>query len=411
MLAILTTHPIQYQVPLWRALARDGTVPFEVWFLSRHGSVVGRDPGFGESFAWDVDLLTGYPHRFLDPSARDVTSFTRVRLGAEARALMRSSTPQALLVCGWNVAAYWQAARQAARLGIRVWMRGESNDLGERSAPRRALRRYLHSRLFGYCDEFLYIGSANRRLYESHGISPERLHFTPYAVDNERFSLQSGQLRSERDAIRAGWRIPADSYCVLFAGKLIPKKNPLDLVAAVGLLRDESSPVHLLFAGAGALRSKLRAACSVSHDADLGGEAKAPERGGRPPASFTGFLNQNEIARAYVAADCLVLPSDSGETWGLVVNEAMATGLPCAVSDACGCAEDLVRPLSRRLTFPAGDVAALAAAIRDLRSQPPARSRILEQISGFTVQRSVDTIRALWLDSRSGRAHEAAGPP
>jgi glycosyltransferase involved in cell wall biosynthesis len=75
-----------------------------------------------------------------------------------------------------------------------------------------------------------------------------------------------------------------------------------------------------------------------------------------PPASFTGFLNQSEISRAYVAADCLVLPSDYRETWGLVVNEALASGLPCLVSQACGCAEDL----SICDTFALGDVETLS---------------------------------------------------
>jgi glycosyltransferase involved in cell wall biosynthesis len=81
------------------------------------------------------------------------------------------------------------------------------------------------------------------------------------------------------------------------------------------------------------------------------------------PASFTGFLNQTEISQAYVAADCLVLPSDYGETWGLVVNEALASQLPCIVSDACGCAENLVPPDQR---FRMGNVEALANKIEDV---------------------------------------------
>jgi glycosyltransferase involved in cell wall biosynthesis len=87
-----------------------------------------------------------------------------------------------------------------------------------------------------------------------------------------------------------------------------------------------------------------------------------------PPASFTGFLNQTEISRAYVAADCLVLPSDHGETWGLVVNEALASGLPCLVSDACGCAEDLV---GQQFSFPMGDVGVLATKLERLHSNMP----------------------------------------
>jgi glycosyltransferase involved in cell wall biosynthesis len=87
-----------------------------------------------------------------------------------------------------------------------------------------------------------------------------------------------------------------------------------------------------------------------------------------PRASFTGFLNQTEISRAYVAADCLVLPSDHGETWGLVVNEALASGLPCLVSDACGCAEDLAGP---QFSFPLGDVGVLATKLEKLHASMP----------------------------------------
>ena len=60
MLAILTTHPIQYQVPLWQRLAADGRVPFEVWYLSEHATLVSHDREFGKEFAWDIDMLKGY---------------------------------------------------------------------------------------------------------------------------------------------------------------------------------------------------------------------------------------------------------------------------------------------------------------------------------------------------------------
>src|SRR5262249_35856009 len=80
-----------------------------------------------------------------------------------------------------------------------------------------------------------------------------------------------------------------------------------------------------------------------------------------------GFLDQTALGRAYAAADCLVLPSAS-ETWGLVVNEALATGLPAIVSAAVGCAPDLIRSPRVGRVFPTGDVAALAAAIDDVRA-------------------------------------------
>jgi glycosyltransferase involved in cell wall biosynthesis len=78
------------------------------------------------------------------------------------------------------------------------------------------------------------------------------------------------------------------------------------------------------------------------------------------PIHLAGFLNQSEIPRAYVASDMLVLPSGGGETWGLVVNEAMVSGLPCLVSDQVGSGPDLIVPGETGDIFPAGDAAELA---------------------------------------------------
>ena len=126
-----------------------------------------------------------------------------------------------------------------------------------------------------------------------------------------------------------------------------------------------------------------------------------------PPASFAGFLNQSEISQAYVAADCLVLPSDYGETWGLVVNEALASGLPCLVSQACGCAEDL----SICDTFPLGDIQTLSLKLIELAREgcevvaPPTISESVSSIvraySDLKVPTSAAPSADLWDHSRT----------
>jgi glycosyltransferase involved in cell wall biosynthesis len=117
-----------------------------------------------------------------------------------------------------------------------------------------------------------------------------------------------------------------------------------------------------LFVGAGELGSQLRSVCNIAFDAERLNTTRAADNRS-VPATFAGFLNQTEISKAYVAADCLVLPSDSGETWGLVVNEALASGLPCIVSEQCGCTEDLIGP---EWSFKVGDWGGLADRIAAL---------------------------------------------
>src|SRR5437763_747220 len=130
MLAILTTHPIQYQVPLWQALAKDGTVPFEVWYLTDHATRLSHDREFGKMFAWDLNMLEGYPYRFLK-SSPDATpsAFFKCRLRESLAERFRKSGVTAIWVQGWQVAAYWQAVWAANHAGVEVWLRGESNDL------------------------------------------------------------------------------------------------------------------------------------------------------------------------------------------------------------------------------------------------------------------------------------------
>jgi glycosyltransferase involved in cell wall biosynthesis len=115
----------------------------------------------------------------------------------------------------------------------------------------------------------------------------------------------------------------------------------------------------------------------------------------RLPLSFIGFLNQSEIVRAYVAADCLVLPSDAGETWGLVVNEAMACGLPAIVSDQVGCGPDLIHEGETGATFPMGDVTALAKRMVEFAADPDALVAMGQRaqrlvLSDYSVERAVE---------------------
>ena len=402
MLAILTTHPIQYQVPLWQTLARDTSVPFEVWYLTDHGVEPSYDVQFGKSFAWDLDTLDGYASRFLRVNAgADVTRFNGVRLQEPLAKLFREKRVRALWIQGWQVRAYWQAVREAHAGGIPVWLRGESNDLAPVSVWKRPIKKSVLSKLFARVDEFLYIGQANRRLYESFGVPATRLHPAPYCVDNDRFARQAASLRPQRAEIRRAWNIPEHSWCVLFAGKFIPKKHPFDLIAAARDPRFQNGgrPVHLLFAGSGVLGDQIRQACHVEFDAEAGNSIPARAANGNgllPRASFTGFLNQTEISKAFVAADCLVLPSDYGETWGLIVNEAMASGLPCIASDACGCSEDLVAPLDDAFRFRLSDPAALANALAEVMTRPAPPAALRAQVEKFNVALSVDTVQRLY---------------
>ena len=410
MLAILATHPIQYQVPIWQRLAKHKSVPFEVWYLTAHGITPSLDTQFGRVFSWDIDMMGGYPYRFPpEPFPNQLGDFWQTGLPHDFRFRLQNGQISALLVHGWNVRACWEAVYLAHRYGVKVFMRGDSNDLKQDTGIKKLVKRFLLGSLLQRVDGFLCVGSANKRLYQNYGVSEERLFSGPHCVDNQRFASQARQYAPEREALRRTWGIPDDAYCLLFVGKFIHKKNPLDLVAATQCLSllDPGRKYHLLFVGSGALGTELRRRCHVVYDADPDLYEASADAVGKPGASFAGFLNQTDISKAYVAADALVLPSDPNETWGLVVNEALASGLPVVASTACGATEDLVAPLDPNLCFPVGNIEGLANAIRHLADNPVSAEAIAALIARYDFNATVDTLEKLWLNiEKSSGIHD-----
>jgi glycosyltransferase involved in cell wall biosynthesis len=331
-----------------------------------------------------------------------------LRLAEPLGKLFREKNVKALWIQGWQVMAYWQAVWQAHRAGVQVWLRGESNDLAPSPASllKRLAKRFLLNQLFRRIDHFLYIGQANKRLYESYGVRSEQLHATLYAVDNERFAQQARRLLNQRNDIRRLWNISDNAFCVLFAGKFTSGKRPRDLIAATSSkqFNNKERPMHLLFVGSGEQGAALRNLCHVAFDADSN-SYQSENNGGingsnAINASFTGFLNQTEISKAYIAADCLVLPSDR-ETWGLVVNEAMVSGLPCLASDKCGCSEDMIHPIDPHLCFPVGDTDAIASALIRCMEQPHLSELVQEHVTNFNIATSVAMVKKLYESTRT----------
>jgi len=379
-LGVLTTHPIQYQVPCFRALAARPDVDLRVLYCmiptpSQQGA------GFGTSFQWDLPLLEGYRHETLENVSRrpSVVAFEGCDTPGVGAAIRRHRF-DAVLVRGWVVKSCLQCLWACRGLGIPCLVRGESNALRKRRWWVRAAHRVL---LRQYA-ALLAIGRANRDFYLRNGVPPGKIFSAPYCVDNDRFAAQAAGLRPRRNVLRRAWGIPACAMTFLFCGKFSDKKRPRDLLTALGMAVQAhglgQAGIHLLMVGDGDLRS----------------ECERMARGRSLPVTFAGFLNQNEIARAYVASDCLVLPSDFGETWGLVVNEAMACGLPAIVSDRVGCRADLVRPWRTGAVFPFGDFRALADLLVSFAAAPAEvkamGTRARELAAAYSIDKAVSGI-------------------
>jgi glycosyltransferase involved in cell wall biosynthesis len=387
--AVVSTHPIQNQVPWIRGLA---SIPG--WSVRAIFGVIpdaaAQGTGFGIPFTWDVDLLSGYELSIVRNRARhpDTSRFFGLD-GPEIDAALGAFAPDAVIVCGWHSRFLWQAVRACRHLCIPVLIRGDSNALRRRPAWKRWFHRAQLRRFAG----FLAMGSSNAAFYRESGVPASRIESAPHCIDPGPILSRLPEDPDGRRAARARFQVPPDSTCFAFVGKLQPSKRPFDLLASFIRVAKTRRDLHLLFVGTGELDQALREAAAESGAS----------------VSFAGFVNQSEIGAAYGAADALVLPSDFHETWGLVVNEAMTCGLPAIVSDRVGCGPDLVRDGETGFVFRFGDVAALAGAIDRLAADPVARrtmgarARALVRTE-YSVEKAVaGTVRGVAATLRRGR--------
>lgn len=186
---------------------------------------------------------------------------------------------------------------------------------------------------------------------ESLGLPRNRIALTPYVVDNDWWTARAAQV--DCAAVRRAWGVPQDAPVVLFCAKLQAWKRPHDLLQAFA--KASVPGAYLVFAGDGPQRADL--------------EAEANEFGLASRVKFLGFTNQTQLPDVYCASDLMVLPSEY-EPFGVVVNEAMLCGCPVAVSDRVGAHQDLVEQSENGFVFPARDVSALSAILRDNLAAP-----------------------------------------
>jgi glycosyltransferase involved in cell wall biosynthesis len=379
-IAVVNTHPIQYFAPLYAYVNESPDIEVTALYLSDFSMRGATDHGFGQVVKWDIDLLGGYPYRFVGPNAKTLvpTGFSST-IVPEIWDAVRRGGFDALWIHGHGVAANLIAAAAAKSIGIPVFMRCETHLALPRGGWKAALRRPLLSALYRTIDGFLAIGSANREFYRAMGVPDNRISLVPYTVDNARFTTRATLSEEQRAAVRERYGISSDRPAILFISKFMRRKHPDHLVEAARRLAAEGLAFDLVLAGNGEMQAELERLAS-----DL------------PNVVMPGFVNQQEMPTILAACDIFVLPAED-EPWGLIVNEAMCAGLPVVVSSEVGCVADLVKDGWNGHTFEARDIDGLTNALRPIISDPSLRkamsARSRELIDNWSYQECLAGLR------------------
>lgn len=349
-LLVISTHPIQYNAPLFNYLSGNGDFELKVFYTNGQPDDKVFDKEFGKERSWKIDLLEGYDYEFLENKGyfTFLPSFLRI-VNPHITKRVDAFKPSMIIMYGWNYFSHLQIMLKY-KGKVPVIFRGDSTSIDDEDKSKLHLffRYKLLKWVYRHTDYVFSPGSASDIYFRKCGIPASKIIRVPHAVDNTWFSGLTLKDASGIKEIKSELKLQDNDFVFLFAGKFIEKKNPILLIDAFSVITKEQSKVRLLIVGDGKLESVIRKRVQgLSEDI-------------YNRITILPFQDQPAMKKMYRIANFFVLPSKGpAETWGLSVNEALACGTPVLVSDRCGCAVDIVREGVNGFIFHSGNLESL----------------------------------------------------
>jgi glycosyltransferase involved in cell wall biosynthesis len=297
------------------------------------------------------------------------SSLTKKQKVAEILSVLRRYEPEATVFTGYNDPPLWVAARWAKRHKVARILTADSwRGDHARFWIKEIVKKHIFVRpMF---DAAFVPGTRALDYLSSLGLPLEAIWRGLYVVDNEHFSQGASKARQDPAKHRSAFGLP-DNY-FLTACRLSPEKNLGLLIRAFASYRARGGSWRLVIVGTGPQTEELTKLAT-----GLAGDA----------VSFAGWQQYEELPVFYGLARCFILPSIS-EPWGLVVNEAMASGLPLLVSRKCGCQPELCHRNINGFDFDPLDMEGLTALMLrisggtiDLKAMGAASHNLISQYS------------------------------
>ena len=379
-LAIITTHPIQYNAPLFALLASRKQVSIKVFYTWGPAVMEDKfDPGFNKKIQWDIPILEGYDYEFV--TNKSLTPGSHHFKGIDNPQLIESVEKwgaEAILVYGWSFKSHLKVIRYFHGK-IPVLFRGDSTLLNKQEGIKKLARKFFLKWVYSYVDYALFVGTNNKNYYLKHGLKENQLILALHAIDNDRFSEPDLKFTTAANEWKKQLKVNEGELTIVYAGKLDDNKNP-DFIIELGKQLN-NLPVKFIFVGNGEVENKLK--LSVKNNEKF---------------IFVDFQNQLIMPVVYRLGDFFILPSKS-ETWGLGANEAMASGVPVMLSNQVGGAVDLVDEGVNGIVFKLNDVEKCAAFITTIIIDPElllkmklAAKEKIKQFSFLNIAKSIEVI-------------------
>jgi len=358
-IALITNIIAPYRVPCFNKIIESDIFNFDVYFLAENES--NREwKIYRDKIKFHYKVLKGVHFKLRNERILHLNYGLAYYLVKQKYDL--------IAIGGWDQVAYWEALIISKILGTKIMYFGESTLKDRRSNSQffeKMKRVFIKN-----CDGYLPAGNAAAEYVKYLGGSPDKIFIARFCADHDFFYNEYLRLRPYKKEIKRKKGYPA--FTILFVGRFVWYKGVMVLLEAYKKLQEKNKDIGLVLLGDGPEREKYEKYCKSNNLKNV---------------FFEGFKQMEELPEYYISADVLVLPSLS-DPWGLVVNEAMAFGLPVISTDVAGVTYDLVKNGINGYVVKAGNVKDLYKALKKLYKNENLRKKMgemsLEIIKEYT---------------------------
>ena len=331
-LAIISTHPIQYQIPLFKNLQKK-KIDTHVFFASNFGLKLSYvDPEFLVKYKWEIksNILEGYKSYFPNYQKYKIDDFFLSFPQIEKHLKKKFD---AILILGWNNLHYLKAIYFAYKYEIPIILRVESNLKSKTNIFKKIAKEILLRFFFKKVKYFLSIGKLNEEFLKHYGVQKKKIYKAPYFVDNNFF-----EIKRKKSLLKKKYKF-FNKHIILNVGKFIKRKNPFDFLKLAEINKKNKNLLFLMI-GDGNLKKDCSEYLKKNKIKNL---------------KIIGFVNQNQLRDFYKMSSVLIQTS-SYETWGLTINEALASGIPVICTKDCGAYYDLIKNKKTGKSYETGNI-------------------------------------------------------
>ncbi|MEO0296761.1 MAG: glycosyltransferase family 4 protein [candidate division WOR-3 bacterium] len=352
--ALITNIIAPYRIPAFNKVSELAPFDFDVYFMAENES--NREwKVYKEKIRFNYKVLKGL--HFVSKNER------MIHINFGLTYYLTKKNYDLIAIGGWNQPCSYEAFLWAKLRRKKVLFFGEST-LRDKRADN-SIYEKIKQFLVKHSDGFIPAGNAAKEYYKYLGAPDEKIFIAPFCADHHFFYNEYLRLKPLREEIKK--KKGYQAITILYSGRFVWYKGIPYLLEAYNRLQKEIDDIALILLGDGPEKKKYEDYVKNNNLKNV---------------FFEGFIQQESLPEYYIASDIFVLPSLS-ETWGLVINEAMAFGLPVISTDAAGASYDLVKNGINGFVVKAGDSKELYTALKILCENPDLRIRMGENSLGI----------------------------